>query len=58
MNIKHTLDDGSIYISIISIAKEIIHRRQKPTLDYIILLPKLSQEEIDTTCEAQIYTQE
>jgi hypothetical protein len=44
--------------SIISIAKEIIHRGIEPTFNYIILPPRSSKEEIDTpsTCEAQIYT--
>ncbi len=59
MNTKCTLANGSIYIYIISITKERIHRGQEPTLDYIILSPTLSREEIDTsTCEAQICAQE
>jgi hypothetical protein len=60
MNTKCTVTDGSIYISIISITKERIQKRQEPSFDCIILLAKLSREEIDTlsTCDAQIYTQE
>jgi hypothetical protein len=43
-----------------SITKELIHKGQKPTLDYIIIPPKFLKKEINivSTCEAQIYTQE
>jgi hypothetical protein len=60
MNMKYTLVDGSIYISIISITKKFIHKRYKLTLDCIIVPPKFLKEEINTlsTCEAQIYSQE
>jgi glutaredoxin 2 len=56
VNTKRTLADSSIYISIISIVKEKIHRGQESTLDYIILPPRLLKEEINTlsTCKAQI----
>jgi len=60
MNTKCTLTDGSIYISIISIEKERIHKGQEPTFNSIIILARLSIEEIDTllTCDTQICTQE
>jgi hypothetical protein len=60
VNIKTTLVDGSIHISIISITKELIHKGQEPTFDCIIVPPKFLKEEIYivSTCEAQIYTEE
>ncbi len=60
MNMKCTLVVGSIYISIISITKELIHKGREPTLDCINVPPRLLKKEINTlsTCEAQIYTQE
>jgi hypothetical protein len=57
---KCTLVVGSIYISIISITKELIHKGREPTLDCINVPLRLLKKEINTlsTCEAQIYTQE
>jgi hypothetical protein len=44
VNKKCTLGDGLIYISIILITKELIHKGREPTLDCIIVLPKLLRE--------------
>jgi hypothetical protein len=57
---KHKLIDHLIYISIISITKELIHKGHESTLDCIILPPKLLKKESTpfSTCEAQICTQE
>jgi hypothetical protein len=43
MNTKCTLTDGSIYISIISIEKERIHKGQEPTFNSIAKRPACDQ---------------